>query len=1675
MNKIYNILSSTDRTGKHFYALHILPLFLLTALLIITVPLFATEKDSFKEAIYGVLPSNTVGQVFSMPSDGKAVVYTIGNCNDDNQFINDGDILYGDAQSRKDTLTICPQNQWQGVKAIFSAFDLSSGDVLAVYDGDLQAMRNGTASFINSASGYGASAAFGAWVKATCDPSINPSGCLTFTFSTNGDFNKGTGWDAWVTCEDRDIQLSPPSITSKLNCSNYFDVLTIGGLQVNNSCGTSINDDILVEVFSSDGQDCVNAIVSKSKGKTVTQTFAIGNYAITYTLQSDPTKTKSTVFSVGQPSLVCNDRVNISLGASCSTALTPDMFTENSCEPIPGIMYYDITVKNASGKVIAKGGKNGDYPQITKDMINLCGSDIYTAEITRVYFDDFTPAYCNNGVLRYTCHTEIDFQDKTPPIFAASSNQTDVIYNCDVVLSDEGLKQFKPVIIDNCSYKEATFFNAIELSPSSSCDKSYLITWRAEDQCGNTSYLDSRLEIRRPGLDKIIKVPNVYLSCGEDTQADVEDFSKTGILGLKVGYEKNGTFYSTDTLALSTTDYVCSYILIKKDQQFPSSCGSKTLRVWELLDWCNSAAGTIAIDDQLIEFIDTLSPTIQCTPHASLETAESISLPPYQCATTPNFLAPSATDICDPSVNVLMFSVERQDNQYWTKLGSNLSQAGDLGLGTYRVGWRAFDKCPNQIKEDTCYRYFVLEDKTSPSAICADQLNVSIGNDYARINAAAIDGGSSDACGIAQYFIRRTACGDPTTWAGEKNTYIEDALGYNIDPTGWDEHIQIECCDLHQTVKLELLVIDNKGNYNSCNVNINPEDKLSPTCSPLPAQSHFCDELHSGELGFPTDKNGNANFDHNEWTPLTGDLLVHYNQTYGDPVYSCNDNLACNDLSIEQEYQLLDLNCGQLSIKRRYRAVDWKNNTSSWTEQTVTVNYRANWTITFPTDWTGTCGGVVPDSDIQIQKGACDKLAYEVKDQVFQTTAGACYKVIRTFTIINWCQYDPNKPVYEVSRIEQNNGIVTTPQTISSTTLGSYSQISYTQLLEVRDTEAPVVSVAEVKECIVGEGCDGIKTFSVTATDCNEASTIDLVYNWEIFENNFSKGSGTGYSFQWTVKAGIPYFVKWYVYDQCGNSAWEARDYVFKDCKKPTPYCLSGLAISLDDNGEVAIWGNDFNLGSYDNCTAQKDLDIRLYHDLVSDRPTTLEQVQQLEQGVAFNCNHIGTQYVSVYVIDQTGNWDFCTTTVVIQNNQNVCAAAEGQVAGYIYKQDGTAVEQTEIYVEGTGNMPTPYMTSANGAYDFRLNMGGSYTIRPVKDINPLNGVSTLDLVLMSKHILAIDEFNSPYQYIAADVNKSNSVTAFDIVILRKLILGILDDFPIENTSWRFIPTNFEFITDIPLKEEFPESILVEQLPGQMSNLDFVAVKVGDISGNAKANSLVQAETRTSTDKFLLEIKNQTIQKGDLVTVPIYANNLAAIEGYQFTLNFDKLDFINLEEGIAKSVNFGLSNTDRGYINTSWNTLTSAPTTDSKSSTLTNQQAKREALFQLTFKAQQSGQLHQFLQIGSALTAEAYRKDGSIMEVAIQQNSTSIQEFTLYQNQPNPFKTATTIRFDLPEASEVSLKVLDMQGRIQHQETTDFAKGVQVFHLNKNLPAGTYLYQLATPFGTQTRKMLIVN
>jgi hypothetical protein len=146
--------------------------------------------------------------------------------------------------------------------------------------------------------------------------------------------------------------------------------------------------------------------------------------------------------------------------------------------------------------------------------------------------------------------------------------------------------------------------------------------------------------------------------------------------------------------------------------------------------------------------------------------------------------------------------------------------------------------------------------------------------------------------------------------------------------------------------------------------------------------------------------------------------------------------------------------------------------------------------------------------------------------------------------------------------------------------------------------------------------------------------------------------------------------------------------------------------------------------------------------------------------------------------------------------------------------------------------------TLNSGTYTFaNLNRDQSYLLTPKLDENPLNGVSTFDVLLIQRHILGIQVLNSPYKMIAADVNNSRSITTLDMIQLRKLILGI-DTKLINNRSWRFVDAAYVFPDPTnPWRPVFPESSSIASWrPNPLTN--FVAIKIGDLNSSAKPNDL---------------------------------------------------------------------------------------------------------------------------------------------------------------------------------------------------------------------------------------------
>jgi hypothetical protein len=90
-------------------------------------------------------------------------------------------------------------------------------------------------------------------------------------------------------------------------------------------------------------------------------------------------------------------------------------------------------------------------------------------------------------------------------------------------------------------------------------------------------------------------------------------------------------------------------------------------------------------------------------------------------------------------------------------------------------------------------------------------------------------------------------------------------------------------------------------------------------------------------------------------------------------------------------------------------------------------------------------------------------------------------------------------------------------------------------------------------------------------------------------------------------------------------------------------------------------------------------------------------------------------------------------------------------------------------------------------------------------------------------------------------------------------------------------------------------------------------------------------------------------------------------------------------------------------------------------------------------------------------------------------------EFALHENYPNPFNPTTTLRFDLPKVSDVTLTIYNMLGqKIKTFNMNDTPAGYHSIKWDATndygdpVGAGVYLYQLRANEFVKTKKMVLL-
>ena len=607
------------------------------------------------------------------------------------------------------------------------------------------------------------------------------------------------------------------------------------------------------------------------------------------------------------------------------------------------------------------------------------------------------------------------------------------------------------------------------------------------------------------------------------------------------------------------------------------------------------------------------------------------------------------------------------------------------------------------------------------------------------------------------------------------------------DSTPFDTIVPFSCCDIGNLIEIELMVTDIGGNSSLSTTYAQVFDNLNPgiVCPPnniIDCLDDYEDLTLTGE-------------------PMATDNCPNYEVSYTDSV----DISGCGTGTVLRTWKVVD------GVDREAECLQTINieNTNTFYVNETNAN-DPNDDVIWPSNYTAiSCGGgLEPDSlpsgydyPETLTAGTCNIVAISYTDTWLLASPNACVEGIRNWILIDWCQYNP----------------------VTQEGLWQYGQI-----IKITNSDYPVFE----------DGCDfeEISSFDqdcenadvslkVNATDdCTEDDDLNYQYEIDLFADGSIDFSGEGNLFEETIEIGT-HLVIWKVEDHCGNESTCTKEFSIVDGKRPTPYCQDLIVEIMDSaDPQISVSPEIFDAGSYDNCTSDDNLRFSF-----SDDPSDIIRT--------YNCDHIGGNPIQMWVTDENDNQDYCNVKLEVQENNNACSST-AQIAGTILTLDGKEVEGVVVNISQS-NFSDSIVTNNQGAFTFEeLPLGGDFSISPIKDFNYTNGVSTFDLVLITRHILGIAPLDSPYKIIAADVNNSGTVSTFDLVSLRKLILVLEDEFPNNTTSWRFIDGQFDFADPTkPLNEDFPEIISINNLE-ENTTVHFVGVKVGDVNGSADVSEL---------------------------------------------------------------------------------------------------------------------------------------------------------------------------------------------------------------------------------------------
>lgn len=537
--------------------------------------------------------------------------------------------------------------------------------------------------------------------------------------------------------------------------------------------------------------------------------------------------------------------------------------------------------------------------------------------------------------------------------------------------------------------------------------------------------------------------------------------------------------------------------------------------------------------------------------------------------------------------------------------------------------------------------------------------------------------------------------------------------------------------------------------------------------------------------------------------------------------------------------------------------------------------------------------------------------------------------------------------------------------------------------------------------------------------------------------------------------------IKWIISDGCGNERVCEYTFVVKDCKPPTVVCINGLSVSLMVTGMITLWDTDFLHYAYDNCTPTPQLKYGIR------KSGTGTGFPADSHSVTFDCTEIGLQPVELWAVDAVGNAAYCETYVIVQDNSHACAPS-GPVSGNLVTSQSKPVAGATITVKKSNVVVQTAQTDADGQYLFAdgLPAGCPYSLIPSLDAPAAAGLDVLDAMLAAAHADGTVYLPTPFDVFAADTDGDGVLTPADWQAIIALTLGAADAFPNGTPVWQFVPSGFNF-----QNPDVPNAVTLCLASDAAAQADFVAVKTGDLDGSALPDDFTAPAEERQKDALKFLAPDLSFSAGEEVRVELSTPDLDGIAAFQLGLNFDPnyLTFNYLESGLVPT-EWTAVFPENHRVTAAWfATALLDPSIQGKDS--------RQTAFTLVFTAVQDGALPDVLTLASEPTpARLITRQTEALGAGLEfvPAPAGRPRPELFPIQPNPAENYILIAFELPEAGQTTLRLIDGDGRTLRIEAAlrDAGRHELSWDLTALPAKGVFSLRLESAAGTAVQRVV---